>query len=189
MLQPQGNEYKKEQEANEKFSFEEALDILFAHQNKMLPEQYFKGGTELRPRIFKTEILLNNRLTNAIYKIADFRKDHKQALKLFNEYLSIVTLKQNNCILRSYGFYVNKEQEKISFLYECLEDTLEHFIFMKSLDLDKRLILTKKIIETLIHIHSKGLVLLDLSPKNIMFDNNWKMRFCKFGKFYIILRE
>lgn len=149
----------------------------------MLPEKYFNGGKELNNRMFKTEILLNNRLTNSVYKIAQFNKDRKLALRLFNEYLSILTLKQNSCILRSFGLFVDKDKKKIGFLYECLDDNLEHFIFMKYLDLEKRLIIIKKVIETLIHIHSKGIVLLDLSPRNIMFDNNWKMRFTKFGMF------
>lgn len=132
--------------------------------------------------IFKSELLLNNRLINVIYKIAEFKSSHNNALKLFNEYLSILTLKNCQCILRSYGYYIDKEREMIGFLYEYLDDNLEHYIYLKSLDLEKKLIIIKKLIETLIYIHSKGIILLDLSPKNIMFDINWKMRLSKFGK-------
>ena len=86
--------------------------------------------------IFKSELLLNNRLINVIYKIAEFKSSHNNALKLFNEYLSILTLKNCQCILRSYGYYIDKEREMIGFLYEYLDDNLEHYIYLKSIDLE-----------------------------------------------------
>lgn len=172
-------------------TFEKAVEILTGFDKKIIEEQYFKGGTELKKKgIYKSEILLNNRLTNAVYKIADFSQMNDLiALKLFNEYLSILTLKQNPQVLRSYGYYVDRDKKVFGFLYECLDDTLEHYLFLKSIDYEKKLIILKKIVEAIIHAHSKGIILMDISPRSIMFDNNWKMRIAKFGKIFLILEN
>ena len=151
-------------------------------EKKIIEEKYFKGGAEIKNTgIYKTQLLLNNRLINAVYKLAEFKLSHDNSLKLFNEYLSILTLKSSQSILRTYGYYIDNEKQKIGFLYEFLDDTLEHYIYIKSLDLEKKLVIIKKIVETLLFMHSNGIILLDLSPRNIMFDQSWKMRFSKFG--------
>ena len=143
-MQPSGYEGKKDQEENEKFTFEKAIEVLSGFDKKMIEEKYFKGGTEInKTGIYKSELLLNNRLINAIYKVAEFKKSHSNALKLFNEYLSILTLNSSQCILRSFGYHIDKEKEKIEFLYEYLDDNLEYYIFIKCLDLDKKLIIIK----------------------------------------------
>jgi serine/threonine protein kinase len=166
------------------FTFEMAVNYLKGLDSKQLSSDYFQGEKQINNKdVYKTKFIINNRLVQAVYKTAEFKEKQKRlhALKLFNEYLVILKLKDCKHILRRYGYYINYQKRTINFLYEYLEGNLETLIDSKSIDIEKRLRVMKALIETLMFVHSKGITLVDLSPRNIMFDHNWRLRVANFG--------
>jgi len=128
---------------------------------------------------FGKVLLAIDELANHEVAIKSYRDENYTESSIIRELQFLASLKHNS-IVTFYHHFIHNSMLHIVMEY-CSGGSLADLLSERKYEIDEALTVGIKIAETLIFIHSKGIIHRDIKPGNILFDENDNPKLSDFG--------